>query len=127
MSWSSNHVPKYRKHRASGQAIVTIRGRDHYLGPHGTKASKVEYDRLIAEFLANGRQALHVTPHELSIVELAARYVEYAKSYYRKNDGTLTTTSGSIVRDLQFLCEIYGKQPAIEFGPLPRARKPNRW
>jgi hypothetical protein len=35
-------VPKYRKHRASGQAIVTISGRDHYLGPFNSKASKVE-------------------------------------------------------------------------------------
>ena len=32
--------PKYRKHRASGQAVVTLNGRDIYLGPHGTKASK---------------------------------------------------------------------------------------
>jgi hypothetical protein len=24
-------VPKYRKHRASGQAVVTIAGQDHYL------------------------------------------------------------------------------------------------
>jgi hypothetical protein len=32
-------VPKYRKHRASGQAIVTINGRDHYLGPHNSTAS----------------------------------------------------------------------------------------
>ena len=23
-------VPKYRKHRASGKAVVTINGRDHY-------------------------------------------------------------------------------------------------
>ncbi len=29
MSWPSNHVPKYRKHRASGQAIVTVAGQDH--------------------------------------------------------------------------------------------------
>ncbi len=43
--------PKYRKHRASGQAIVTLHGVDHYLGPHGTKASKAEYDRLIAQWL----------------------------------------------------------------------------
>jgi hypothetical protein len=47
-------LPKYRKHKASGQAVVTICGRDHYLGPHGTKASKVEYDRLIVEFLSSG-------------------------------------------------------------------------
>lgn len=26
-------VPKYRKHKASGQAFVGINGRRHYLGP----------------------------------------------------------------------------------------------
>ena len=41
-------LPKYRKHRASGQAVVTLNGRDFYLGPHGSKVSKMEYDRLIA-------------------------------------------------------------------------------
>jgi hypothetical protein len=35
-----NSVPKYRKHRVSGQAIVTLSGVDHYLGPHGTNACK---------------------------------------------------------------------------------------
>jgi hypothetical protein len=30
-------LPKYRKHKASGQAIVTLCGRD-YLGPQCTKA-----------------------------------------------------------------------------------------
>ncbi len=42
-------VPAYRKHRGSGQAIVTLNGKDFYLGPHGSKVSKGEYDRLIAE------------------------------------------------------------------------------
>jgi hypothetical protein len=41
--------PTYRKHRASGQAIVTLSGRDHYHGPWQSRASKLEYDRLIAE------------------------------------------------------------------------------
>ena len=49
-------LPQYRKH-SSGQARVTIDGRDHLLGPYGTKASKREYDRLIAEFLAGGRSS----------------------------------------------------------------------
>jgi hypothetical protein len=35
-----NRSPSYRKHKASGQAVVTIGGRDVYLGPYGTKASK---------------------------------------------------------------------------------------
>jgi len=55
--------PKYCKHRASGQAVVTIEGQDFYLGPHGTKASYLEYDRIIAEWLANGRK-LPVVPEE---------------------------------------------------------------
>ena len=57
MRGPSKALPKYRKHRVSGQAIVTLSGKDFYLGPHGTKASKSEYDRLIGEWLANGRQA----------------------------------------------------------------------
>jgi hypothetical protein len=44
-------LPKYRKHKASGQAIVTLAGVDHYLGRHGTKAAKRQYERLIAEWL----------------------------------------------------------------------------
>ena len=48
-------LPKYRKHRSSGQAVVTLNGCDFYLGPHGTKASKLEYDRLIGEWFQNGR------------------------------------------------------------------------
>ena len=51
MPWSNNYLPKYRKHRASGQAVVTLSGQDFYLGPHDTKASKLEYDRLIGEWL----------------------------------------------------------------------------
>jgi len=47
-------TPKYRLHRASGQAIVTIQGKDRYLGRYGSKSSKAEYDRLIAEWLQPG-------------------------------------------------------------------------
>jgi hypothetical protein len=53
----SNSVPKYRKHRASGQAVVTLGGRDNYLGPRGWEASKTEYDRLIGECLASDRSS----------------------------------------------------------------------
>lgn len=65
-------VPKYCLHRQSKQAIVTIYGRDQLLGPHGTKASKVEYDRLIGEWLAVGRSQSFGAPRgDYTIVELA--------------------------------------------------------
>ncbi|MEO8493844.1 MAG: hypothetical protein ABI614_02150 [Planctomycetota bacterium] len=38
----TNSLPKYRKHRASGQAVVTLAGKDRYLGRYGTKASERE-------------------------------------------------------------------------------------
>ena len=50
----THSTPRYRKHKATGQAIVTVFGKDHYLGPHNSKSSKLEYDRLIHEWLAAG-------------------------------------------------------------------------
>jgi len=68
-----NSLPKYRKPRASGQALVTIKGRDHYLGPHGTRTSKLEYDRLVAEYLTSGRSLSFGAPQaDLTVVGLAA-------------------------------------------------------
>lgn len=33
-------IPTYRLHKPTGQAVVTIGGRDHYLGAHDTPASR---------------------------------------------------------------------------------------
>ncbi len=54
----TRRVPSYCRHRASGQAVVTLSGQDFYLGPYGTQVSKREYDRVVAEWLARGRSAL---------------------------------------------------------------------
>lgn len=54
----TNSLPKCRLHKRSGLAVVTLTGHDFYLGPYGTKASKLEYDRLIGAWLAAIRQKL---------------------------------------------------------------------
>jgi hypothetical protein len=76
-------IPSYRMHRVSGQAVCTIAGRDFYLGPHGTKASKIEYDRLIAEWLASGRLvSFGAFEHALTIAQLLIPdSLRYAKEY----------------------------------------------
>ncbi len=51
-------LPKYRKHKASGQAIVTLDGSDHYLGEYDSKQSHAAYEQLIGRWLASGRQLL---------------------------------------------------------------------
>jgi integrase len=110
-------TPKYRLHRASGQAVVTIAGRDHYLGPHGTKASRLEYDRLIGEWLANGR-TIGEADRGLTVVELIAAYHRHAAAYYRRLDGTPTYEVANIKLALRPLKELYGTIQAGEFGPL---------
>jgi hypothetical protein len=42
-------LPSYRRHKASGQAVVTVSGRDVYFGPHGTRLSRDNYDRVVTE------------------------------------------------------------------------------
>ena len=49
-------TPSYRLHKPSGQAVVTLDGHDVYLGKHDTPQSRQEYDRLVAEWLANSRR-----------------------------------------------------------------------
>jgi len=79
-------APKYRKHKASGQAVVTINGRDHYLGPWRSKASIADYDRLIAEWLSRGRDLKPSSVDSITLIELLASYVTWAKTYYRESN-----------------------------------------
>ena len=81
--------PTYRRHRASGQAIVTIHGRDYYLGPWRSVASRAEYDRLIAEYLAAGRQDIQAKS-DLTVAHVVERFWTHVKAYYRRPDGTPT-------------------------------------
>ncbi|TWU27391.1 hypothetical protein [Bythopirellula polymerisocia] len=115
----SFQTPKYRKHRASGQAIVELSGHRHYLGPHGTKASKLEYDRLVSEWLASGRRAIGADNEAASITvsELILAYWKFVAQHYVKN-GKPSTEQSSIRWALQPFKDLYGRTLAAEFGPL---------
>ena len=52
MSTPAVRVPQYRLHKPSRQAVVTLGGKDHYLGPYDSAKSKAEYQRLLGEWLA---------------------------------------------------------------------------
>lgn len=117
----SQSLPKYRKHRKSGQAIVTIGGKDFYLGPHGTKASRLQYDRIIAEWLTAGRPARHpsvTADAELpTVAELINGYWSYAVKYYQK-DGVSTGTAERLKPLLRMVKDLYGDVLITEFRPL---------
>lgn len=109
-------APKYRLHRASGQAMVTILGRDHYLGPWRSKASRLEYDRLVSEWLANGRSVVASVNASPTITDVVAAYWQFAKAYYQKN-GKLTGAVPGIKVCLRLLRQKYGDTAAADFGP----------
>lgn len=125
MRGPSKAPPKYRKHKATGQSIVTIDGKDFYLGPHGSKASKLEYDRLIGEWLANGR-SLRIADQVLTITELIAKYWKHAKGYYIKN-GKPTDELPGLKIALQLLRSTYGNATIDQFGPLSLVALQNKF
>jgi integrase len=110
----------YRHHKPSGQAVVTLDGRDFYLGKFGTTESRAEYDRLLDEWLANGRRlpaAASGKGADTTINELILAYLHLADAYYVKN-GKPTTEPVDIRLALRPLRRLYGDTLAIDFGPL---------
>lgn len=115
-------LPSYRLHKISGHAIVTLAGRDHYLGPHGSPESLDAYKRLISEWTAAGpstaaASAVAATSqNDFRICELLAAFFEHAKSYYLK-DGNPTGETANVKHATRPLAALYGMMPVIEFGP----------
>lgn len=68
-------TPSYRRHKASGKAVVTLAGKDHYLGVFGSPESKQLYKRLLAEYLAVNGEQPGKTSERLSISQLFARFL----------------------------------------------------
>ena len=56
-------------HNASGQGVVRLNNRDHYLGKCCPPEYQAAYDRLITEWMTNGRQ-FAAPGSDLTIAEL---------------------------------------------------------
>src|SRR3954469_19122395 len=114
--------PAYRLHKPTGQAVVRIDDRDHYLGKHGTDASHEAYRRLIAAWAtaprADPASASRSTfGVDLTINELMVAYWDrHVVAYYTKN-GRPTSEVDNVRQALRFLRRLYGALPARDFGP----------
>jgi integrase len=131
---ASDRIPSYRLHKASGQAVVVLNGRSHYLGKYATPASNVAYDRVTSQWLANHRRLPEVATHVpttaldgrtaavparsgLTVNELILAYWRFAEGYYVKG-GRPTSEQDDIRGALRFVRQLYGATAANDFGPL---------
>jgi integrase len=116
------HIPSYRLHKQSGQAIVTLSDglgnrRDVLLGKHGSPESRQEYGRIIAEWEAGAHRLPQTDGQsELSVNELLLAYWQFAEGYYRKNDAP-TKQLHRIKQAIRPVRELYGHTCAADFGP----------
>jgi integrase len=126
MSDLKARVPSYRKKKVGNRkygcvSLLDGRGgrRDILLGTYGTKESKAEYARVIAEWLAADKR-LHTTEavNDITINELILAYLPHAERHYRHPDSTFTNELNDVKLSTRPLKALYGFTLAKDFGPL---------
>src|SRR5688572_20258571 len=121
-SSSAPGIPRLRHHRPSGRAVVTLNGRDVYVGAWGARAAQLEYDRLIGEWLANGRR---FDGNDLRIVELVEHYLEFARQYFKTERST--GEFDPLRRAIGDLVDMFEAERVADFGPLKLKTLRQRW
>src|SRR4051794_403427 len=112
-------IPSLCRHKATGQAVVRLDGKDIYCGLYGTRQAQEKYDRVVGEWLLTGQQtvppsaAASPTPSlDLTINELVLAYwTGHVATYYVKR-GRPTSEQDNVRQALRFLRRLYGSTPA---------------
>jgi integrase len=136
-SRSGRRTPSLRLHRASGRAVVTVRGRDFYCGKFGSPEAEQAYARVLASIRAHGAEVVQhhgvpsvgskarrpTSPSSLTVAELLLAYVEDAERAYAPPSRELEPIK-VVVRDLR---KSFGSMFADEFGPLLLKELRQQW
>lgn len=131
MARKSSLLPSYLHHKPTGQARCRIDGRDIYLGPFGSEASRIKYGQLVAK-LAGGvpldpmaeaktgrsesKRAAEIDPGP-SVGELCVVFMRHAQTHYTKG-GEETSEVDKYRSTIRPLNQLYGLTPVKDFGPL---------
>ncbi|MFA6135248.1 MAG: site-specific integrase [Phycisphaerae bacterium] len=113
----SDRVPKLRRHKPTGQGYVVLSGRTFYLGRHNSPEALQKYHRVLAEWMANGRQ-LRIDPQQITVKEMLARFWLYAENHYRRSNGAASSELGNYLTVIKFLKKLYADTRACDFGPM---------
>ena len=117
MRKSNSRVPGHGLHKATGQGYVRLNGRMIYTGVYGTPEAQQRYERVLAEWLAGGRQLPPARESAiLRVDKLVVLYWAHAETYYCR-DGSPTHELDNIRLAVRPLVDLYRDQPVAEFGP----------
>jgi hypothetical protein len=122
MPRKSGKVPSYSLHKGSGQAVVRIGGKDHYLGRYGTPESHERYERVIAQWRTDQPVSPGVSNiqssnlADLTVSKALLPYAEFSRNYYSK-DGRQTKEFFAMQEALRPLRAQFGCTQANAFGP----------
>jgi integrase len=123
MASRGRRIPSYRLHKNSGQARVTIQGRDYFLGKFDSEESRKEYARIIAEYLASeGKTTFDKPVSELCVGHVLADYLDHCKGYFGDS-----TEGKNVKRAMAPVAELYSDLPVDEFGPLQFKAVRTKW
>ncbi len=130
--------PKYRLHKSTGQAVVSVHGKVTQLGPFGSPRSHERYQQEVERWRAGLFQqhpdlaAAEPEPIEISLKELQSRrrrghpltineiallYEDFAHGYYVKN-GKVTREGEQVSEMLRLLLRHHGEAELEKFGPV---------
>ena len=139
-------APALRYH-ISGQSVVTIDGRDFYLGKHDSSESLARYAVLIGVYQSGGLvlpedfdqetlnasvarmmgglgvPSTHQADEPILVRHLTAAYVEFAKKRYANSKAELPRVVGMCGE----LDAADGDELAVEYGPRALKRQRQRW
>ena len=108
--------PSYRLHRPSGQAVVTLRGRDIYLGRFDSPESHQRFAEVMRDH-ADGRPVIVLGSAGITVAEAVVIYLDHARRYYRDSKGQSTGQLPRIQRALTTLVQLHASLRLAELGP----------
>lgn len=109
----AGYIPQHCHHRPTKTGYVRLSGKSYCTGRWATPESEAKYDRLVQEWIANGRQSLEpqLDSDAYVVSDLLADFWTHAKVHYRHPDGTPTGELGNIRYAFKPMRAMFGEAP----------------
>ncbi|AMV25118.1 site-specific tyrosine recombinase XerC [Gemmata sp. SH-PL17] len=118
-----NLQPAYKHHKPTNTARCWVGGKWVSLGRYGSPESRREHARILATLAAEAEQSPQsVVPapspqRDLTVTELLAAFMLFARDHYRHPDGRPTSELNNYAVGIRPLRDLFGRTLARDFGP----------